>query len=335
MAFYILGAGAMGLVFAAGLARHQIPVNLLLRQAAFNAYKRIGCNVTEERRPPPPAPFVREAFSVDAQVVSNKGCQINHLILATKAQHALEALKSVEGRLGPDSVVVLAQNGVLAVLDQAKSHFAPSSMPKFVYGVLNHGGNRPHGEPFTTAHAVPNGYAWFGTEREGDISSERRAVEILASVPGLNVNWIPTAKETRTIVWKKLLMNCAVNALSGIARCNNGAIPASENAMSIMKAVTEECLKVMGDKVPNETLQSLMDGFSAQMARNQTTRTSMCEDLDQKRRTEISFFNGFISALGRQKGIATPVNDTLTSSILFLEDVLIRDKDVSKWQHRE
>ncbi|TPX37723.1 2-dehydropantoate 2-reductase [Synchytrium microbalum] len=318
--FCILGSGAMGLVFATSIARARIPVKLLLRPSAL---KLFDGSITEEQRPPPPAPFMRETFRVEAEQASKHGTSISTLILATKAQHALEALTSIEGRLNSDSVVVLAQNGVLGVMDQLKSYFPASKLPRFVYGVLNHGGNRPPNEPFTVEHSVPHGYALFGTERSIDILREKEVVAALSNIPGLNVKWIDTPEEVRAIVYKKLLLNCGVNALSGIGRsCNNGKIAESPYAVNIVKATIEECLKVVGENLPNETVESLMESYMGQMSRNAPTRTSMCEDLDARRKTEIQFFNGFISKLGRGMGIPTPVNDLLTNSIHFLEELV-------------
>ena len=45
----------------------------------------------------------------------------------------------------------------------------------------------------------------------------------------------------------------------------------------------------------------------------------MCQDIKKGRRTEIGFLNGKVSELGRRHGVATPVNDVLTSLIRFME----------------
>jgi 2-dehydropantoate 2-reductase len=48
--------------------------------------------------------------------------------------------------------------------------------------------------------------------------------------------------------------------------------------------------------------------------------SSMCQDIIKARRTEIDFLNGRISELGKAYGVPTPVNDTLTALIKFLEE---------------
>jgi 2-dehydropantoate 2-reductase len=45
----------------------------------------------------------------------------------------------------------------------------------------------------------------------------------------------------------------------------------------------------------------------------------MGQDVDKKKRTEIDAINGAVVRFGKETGIATPVNQTLTSLIKVLE----------------
>ncbi|MFX1577776.1 MAG: ketopantoate reductase family protein, partial [Promethearchaeota archaeon] len=53
---------------------------------------------------------------------------------------------------------------------------------------------------------------------------------------------------------------------------------------------------------------------------NFENRTSMLQDILRGRKTEIEFLNGKIVELGTRHKIPTPVNETLTQLIHFLED---------------
>lgn len=48
--------------------------------------------------------------------------------------------------------------------------------------------------------------------------------------------------------------------------------------------------------------------------------SSMCQDVIKGKKTEIEFLNGKISELGRKHGVATPINDTVSAMIRFLEE---------------
>lgn len=48
-------------------------------------------------------------------------------------------------------------------------------------------------------------------------------------------------------------------------------------------------------------------------------KSSMCQNIIKGKRTEIDFLNNKISELGRMHGVPTPINDTLTALIRFME----------------
>ena len=48
-------------------------------------------------------------------------------------------------------------------------------------------------------------------------------------------------------------------------------------------------------------------------------RSSMLQDLELGKRTEIDYLNGAIVGLGRRKGIKTPVNETIVRIVKALE----------------
>jgi 2-dehydropantoate 2-reductase len=48
-------------------------------------------------------------------------------------------------------------------------------------------------------------------------------------------------------------------------------------------------------------------------------KTSMLQDVERHKRTEIDFINGAIVKIGNEVGINTPVNDTLCDLVRFLE----------------
>ena len=49
-------------------------------------------------------------------------------------------------------------------------------------------------------------------------------------------------------------------------------------------------------------------------------KASMLQDVEARRPTEIAFLNGGIARFGRELGIPTPMNDTVTRLVTALED---------------
>ena len=44
-------------------------------------------------------------------------------------------------------------------------------------------------------------------------------------------------------------------------------------------------------------------------------KTSMCQDIERGRRTEIDFINGAVVRLGKKYGIPTPYNETVAALV--------------------
>jgi 2-dehydropantoate 2-reductase len=92
---------------------------------------------------------------------------IHQLIVTTKANHAVQALSAIKHRLSQDSVVVLLQNGVLGVYQEAlQSVFPdPDLRPAFLLGSTTHGAySIAH---FHVVHASPgSGSCVFGLPRD-------------------------------------------------------------------------------------------------------------------------------------------------------------------------
>ena len=53
-------------------------------------------------------------------------------------------------------------------------------------------------------------------------------------------------------------------------------------------------------------------------------RSSMLQDIDWGRRTEVGAMNGAIVEMGRRLGVDTPVNEALTAAVLGLESVRMK-----------
>jgi 2-dehydropantoate 2-reductase len=117
-------------------------------------------------------------------------------------------------------------------------------------------------------------------------------------------------------VWRKLTMNCVINPLTALFRVPNTEI-AVEGLREIRRSIVDECIRVAERE--GVILEGDLEGEISRAAASYSNISSMCQDIMRGRRTEIGFLNGKVSELGRRHGVATPVNDVLTSLIRFME----------------
>jgi 2-dehydropantoate 2-reductase len=124
-------------------------------------------------------------------------------------------------------------------------------------------------------------------------------------------------------VWSKVLVNVGINALTALTGFRNGELLAFPEIRGVMRrAVLEaqEVAEAKGVRIGGDPVEKVYEVAEATAA----NRSSMLQDIDRCRRTEIGALNGAIVEMGRRLGIDTPVNEALTAAVLGLESVRMK-----------
>jgi len=126
-------------------------------------------------------------------------------------------------------------------------------------------------------------------------------------------------------LWAKLILNCAYNAVSAIAKLPYGLLFENEGARDLMRLVVHECLAVAQREsitVPGDSWQGV-EGIAATMP---AQFSSTAQDLMRGRRSEIDHLNGYIVRRGKSLAIDTPANQALYSIVKLLESAFTADR---------
>jgi 2-dehydropantoate 2-reductase len=124
-------------------------------------------------------------------------------------------------------------------------------------------------------------------------------------------------------VWSKVLVNVGINALTALTGFRNGELLAFPEIRGVMRrAVLEaqEVAEAKGVRIGGDPVEKVYEVAEATAA----NRSSMLQDIDRCRRTEIGALNGAVVEMGRQLGVDTPVNEALTAAVLGLESVRMK-----------
>ncbi|MCI6027010.1 MAG: ketopantoate reductase family protein [Oscillospiraceae bacterium] len=127
-------------------------------------------------------------------------------------------------------------------------------------------------------------------------------------------------------VWKKLCLNSCGNALAGISQLSNHIFSNDQDAFILLNQICAECCAVAQAKGISLDYNETRAYVHATYYRQQHY-VSMCQDIHNKRKTEIDTINGTIVRLGRQLGIPTPVNETMVHLVR-----LISNHYADQWQ---
>jgi 2-dehydropantoate 2-reductase len=121
------------------------------------------------------------------------------------------------------------------------------------------------------------------------------------------------------LVWSKLVINVGINALTAITGQVNGRLVESEDTKAIMADLVAEAVAVArarGVRLEHDEPLAVVYEVARKTGAN---RSSMLQDFDRHRRTEIEVMNGAIVREAAEVGIPVPVNLTITRIIRALE----------------
>ncbi|HET6404869.1 MAG TPA: 2-dehydropantoate 2-reductase [Candidatus Thermoplasmatota archaeon] len=299
MRVVVMGAGAMGSWMGALLARAGHDVTLVGRRdhvAVVNAHGLRVSGRTElhvminavERAAEAPVPDV--------------------LLLAVKAYDTQRALVEARPLLGQRTRVVSAQNGlgnVERVAEATDERLAFSA-------VTTHGVT--YVEPGHVKHA---GVGYF---RVGSPFNEHAAARDIASLfQGAGIDAEFTDRVAGEI-WAKVVVNASINPLTAITGLQNGALLELPALRELMQRVVEEAVDVAraeGAPLPDDDLLLRARRVAELTAAN---KSSMLQDIERGRRTEIDSICGEIVQRGLRHNVDTPVNMTLTALVKGIEE---------------
>lgn len=301
MEIVIIGAGALGGLFAALLAPHAGVTLLTSNRRHLAALRDGGLRLIDldggERVARLPVIAEAGEYTGGADLV----------LICTKARATAEAAESARQLLAANGQVLTLQNGlgnlerIAAVVgaERALAGITAQGATLVAPGCVRHAGSGP------TVLAEAQGR----TDRCRAIASlfNRAGIET-----GLDPDW-------QRLLWSKLLVNVGINALSALLRVENGVLAEVPACDRLMEEAVDEALAVaeaLGLDFDRAAELARVRGVCRATARN---RSSMLQDLLRGAPTEIGVINGAVVATGREAGVATPVNLLLVQLIEALE----------------
>jgi len=311
MRIVIVGPGALGSLLTARLYLFQrnsagtgndiTSLQLLdYRQERSSRLRQEGLLLEEGRRKIRCTPDI----TVDPGVCERSDV----LFFCVKAHAVPSALARIQSSLSRRTLLLAMQNGI-GHLDAITAVDCPVGV-----GITSEGatlvqpGHVRHGGHGLTRLGVLTGHS-----RECETLLHRTASLLDAAGMRTEVTGNPLQH-----VWAKLFVNVGINALTALRGCKNGELLESPSAREIMeKAVREAEMIARASGIPVDA-----DPVAATSAVCRTTAeniSSMLQDVQQKRHTEIDAINGAIVAKGMKLGIPTPVNAGLVRRIKELE----------------
>lgn len=112
-------------------------------------------------------------------------------------------------------------------------------------------------------------------------------------------------------LWRKAIVNACINPLTALLRVPNGALLSTTELHPVVEGIAEEGVSVAQKHGVDLKAPDVLERVWAIVQATAENRSSMLQDLERGRRTEIDAINGALVAQGGAAGVATPVNALL------------------------
>jgi len=122
---------------------------------------------------------------------------------------------------------------------------------------------------------------------------------------------VEEALDIEGILWGKAVVNAAINPLTALWRVPNGELLATADRRALLADLAREAAAVAaarGITLPYPDPVARVEEVCRATAAN---RSSMLQDIERGRPTEIDSINGVIVAEGRRLAVPTPLNETI------------------------
>jgi 2-dehydropantoate 2-reductase len=298
MKIAIIGSGGVGGYFGGRLAASGEDVTFVARGAHLDALNANGLKILSalgDLHLPKvkTAPGTKSIGPVDVVMISVK-------LWSTE-----EAAESARPLIGPDTVAVSFQNGVVAVdtlvpaLGREHVMGGVANIAALIEapGVIRHNGNMAS--------------LFFG-ELDGKSSARSKSLYDACSKAGIKVELVPDIQRT---IWEKFVRLVTLSAMTSLTRMPVGPIRSDPDTRALMQQVMEEVVAIGRAKgikfdaniVPDQ--MKVIDGYPPAMV------ASMCGDLRRGNRLELPWLSGTVAKFGRELGIPAPANQFVYAAL--------------------
>ena len=300
MKIAVVGAGAMGSLFGGLLAESGADVWLLdIWTEHVKAINENGINIKREDK--------FRSVSVKATTDPNRIGISDLVIIFVKSTNTSQAAKTAKFLMDDSSLILTLQNG----MGNADTIAEVIESARIIAGTTSHGATMLG--PGSIRHAGI-GPTTIGMWADGGKDKVLYIAKFLTEA-GIKTEAVD---DIQSVIWNKLLVNVGINAITALTGIKNGQLLDLSATQDISRAAVEEAMELA--RAQGVMIRENSVGHVFEIAKaTSPNRSSMGQDVDNKRLTEIEAINGFVVREAFKIGLNVPVNKTLTALIETLQ----------------
>lgn len=231
------------------------------------------------------------------------------ILIATKYSGLEQAIQDIRGQVGKDTVIMSLLNGV-----NSEEKLQEVYGNRVIYALMRISSMRTN-EGIDFDPRV--GYIEFGEAMNETLSERIVAIKDLFEAAGIRLR-VP--QDMKKALWYKYACNVAENQSSAILGIPFGAWRVSESANALREAAMKEVFAVAQKKGIEMGEEEILAQRKLLSRVDYSNKTSMLQDIENKRPTEVEMFAGEMIKMGKEVGVETPINEVFYHALHVLEE---------------
>jgi len=300
MKIAVVGAGAMGSLFGGLLAESGADVWLLdIWVEHVKAVNENGLNIEREGK--------FRSVSVKATTDPNRIGISDIVIIFVKSTNTRQAAKTAKFLMDDSSLILTLQNG-MGNADTIAEVIEPA---RIIAGTTSHGATMLGPGSIRHAGIGPTTIGMWADDGKDKVLY----IAKFLTEAGIKTEAVD---DIQSVIWNKLLVNVGINAITALTGIKNGQLLDLSATQDISRAAVEEAIELaraQGIMIREDAVEHVFEIAKA----TSPNRSSMGQDVDNKRLTEIEAINGFVVREAFKIGLNVPINKTLTALIETLQ----------------
>lgn len=233
------------------------------------------------------------------------------IIVATKFDGLSDVVRNIENFVNEDTIIMSLLNGVTSEEILAEK-YGWKNIPLAYYighSAMREGNNITHDGVGNIVFGVKN--------------SEKTNPEIVDVIKNyfdkIGIDYkIP--EDMLRSYWLKYMLNVSSNQPSAILGMTFGQMQSNKKFMEFLKKVMKEVQMIAGAEGVQNTDTMIEEAINAFQKMSSDGKTSMLQDVEAQRITEVEMFAGTMIELGEKYSIPTPYNQVLKDMVEIIQE---------------
>lgn len=231
------------------------------------------------------------------------------ILFAVKHHHLEKAVGDVKNFIGKDTVILSLLNGIESEETIGKAYGMEHVLHSMCVGIdAVREGN--------SIRFANTGRIVFGDRKNDTLSPKVLKVKELFEKAAIPYS-IP--QDMIRTLWWKFMLNVGVNQTSAVMKAPYGVFIKNPEAIELMETACREVVDISRKAGIDLTEEDIAEAVKTIKGLDPDNKTSMLQDMEAGRKTEVEIFAGTVIGLGKKHGVETPVNKVLFNMIRTME----------------